>query len=81
MFRPEPEVPDFEVQREADGAWRVAGRGVERSAAMTYWEYDEAVRRFQRLLSRIGVDKALREAGVRPGDTVRIGEYELEWQE
>ncbi|MGH2605623.1 MAG: GTPase ObgE, partial [Anaerolineales bacterium] len=81
VFRPEPEVPDFEVQREPDGAWRVAGRGVERSAAMTYWEYDEAVRRFQRLLSRIGVDKALREAGVRPGDTVRIGEYELEWQE
>ena len=81
VFRPEPEVPDFEVQRESDGAWRVAGRAVERSAAMTYWEYDEAVRRFQRLLSRIGVDRALREAGVRPGDTVRIGEYELEWQE
>lgn len=81
VFRPEPEGPDFEVQREPDGAWRVAGKGVERSAAMTYWEYDEAVRRFQRLLTRIGVDRALREAGVRPGDMVRIGEYELEWQE
>jgi Obg family GTPase CgtA-like protein len=29
----------------------------------------------------MGVEEALRQAGVRPGDTVRIGEYELEWEE
>jgi GTP-binding protein len=46
---------------------------------MTYWEYDEAVRRFQTLLEHLGVEAALREAGVETGDTVRIGEYELEW--
>jgi Obg family GTPase CgtA-like protein len=32
-------------------------------------------------MERIGVDKALREAGVQEGDTVYIGEYELEYQE
>jgi len=29
----------------------------------------------------MGIDAALREAGVSDGDTVVIGDYELEWQE
>ena len=33
------------------------------------------------MMERLGVDKALREAGVQEGDTVYIGEYELEYQE
>ena len=81
VFRLTPQGPDFEVSREPDGAWRVMGKSIERSAAMTYWEHEEAVRRFQRLLTRIGVDKALRGAGARTGDRVRIGEFELEWQD
>jgi GTP-binding protein len=48
---------------------------------MTYWEYEEPIRRFQRLLERLGVDRSLREAGIRPGDMVHIGEYELEWSD
>lgn len=81
VYRPAPPTETFEIRREPDGAWRVAGEAVERAAAMTYWEYDEAVRRFQRLLERLGVEEALRQAGAQPGDTVRIGEYELEWQD
>jgi GTP-binding protein len=75
------EAGGFAVGRDPDGSWRVSGRGVERAAAMTYWEHDEGVRRFQRSLARMGVEEALRQAGVRPGDNVRIGEYELEWEE
>jgi GTP-binding protein len=80
IHRP-PEADSFAVARDPDVAWRVSGRGVERAAAMTYWEHDEAVRRFQRTLARMGVEQALRQAGVKPGDTVRIGEFELQWQE
>ena len=79
VYRPEPEIEEFSVEREEDGAWRISGKAVERAADMTYWEYDEAVRRFQTLLEHLGVEAALREAGVETGDTVRIGEYELEW--
>jgi len=70
----------FHVEREG-AAWRLSGASLERAAAMTYWEHDQSVRRFQRMLQRLGVDVTLRSAGVQHGDTVRIGEYELEWQE
>jgi GTP-binding protein len=63
-----------------DDAWWVRGAEVERVAAMTNWDLDEAVQRFQRIAEAMGLKAALREAGVQPGDTVRIGEAELEWQ-
>ena len=54
---------------------------IERAAAMTYWEYDEAVNRFQRILGALGITDALRDAGVTAGDTVLIGNVVLEWAE
>lgn len=81
VYRMGPAATDFELQRDPDGVWRVSGKAIERAAAMTYWEYDEAIRRFQKILVRLGVEGALRQAGVRPGDVVRIGEFELEWQD
>jgi len=80
VFRPGVDEETFTVEREEDG-WRVRGVRVERMAAMTVWNLDEAVRRFQRTLERMGIVKALEEAGVQVGDTVRIGEAELVWEE
>jgi GTP-binding protein len=48
---------------------------------MTQWEYDEAAVRFQRIMEAMGIAEALIEAGVRQGDTVLIGDYELEWHD
>ncbi len=77
-----PEVDvSFTVEAAGPGEYRVVGKRVERAAAMTYWDYDEAVLRFQRLLDTIGVTEALRAAGVQEGDTVHIGEHELEWSD
>ncbi len=81
VYRPEPDPSAFAIEREPDASWRIRGKAIERAAAMTYWEYDEAVVRFQRLLERLGIDQALREAGIEPGDTVRVDEYELEWRD
>jgi GTP-binding protein len=80
VFRLEEDEETFAVEWEEDG-WRVRGVRVERLAAMTIWNLDEAVRRFQRTLDRMGITGALEEAGVQPGDTVRIGEREFEWEE
>lgn len=66
------------VAREG-GGFRVSGRRVERLVAMADLETDDGLAYLQRQLDRLGVDKALREAGVREGDLVRIGPFELEW--
>jgi GTP-binding protein len=69
----------FTLERE-DGVYVVRGRKIERLANQTNFENEESARRFQRDLARVGVEGALRKAGVRPGDTVRIGTVELEWE-
>jgi GTP-binding protein len=79
VFRPAEREDAFIIEREQDG-WRVRGVRVERIAAMTPFALPEAAARFQRQLRAMGVETALEEAGVRPGDMVRIGERELEWQ-
>ena len=69
----------FVVEHDADGAFRVRGRRIERIAAQTDFSVDESADRFQRDLARLGIEAELRRSGVAPGDTVRIGGVELEW--
>jgi GTP-binding protein len=78
VLRPDLDEDSFTIEREDDG-WRVHGVRVERVAAMTPFTLPEAVARFQRQLRAMGVEEALEQAGVQSGDTVRIGEEELEW--
>lgn len=80
VYKPEEAPNDFKIEHIADG-WRVSGKSIERAAEMTFWEHEGSVRRFQRLMETIGLDDALRAAGITEGDTVFIGEYELEWQD
>ncbi len=81
VYRPAEDSRQFTIKREGAHEWRLSGAGIERAAAMTPWEHDGSVRRFQKLMEHLGVDESLRKAGLREGDTVYIGEYELEWQE
>ncbi len=58
----------------------VAGPAVDRLVARTDLESEAALQRFQVQLDRIGVSAALEAAGADPGDAVRIGELEFEYQ-
>ena len=80
LYTLEEDPQDFVILK-TDRGWRVSSEGLERAAAMTYWEHFQSIRRFQRILEVMGVDQALRDAGIQPGDTVLIGEHELEWEE
>lgn len=71
--------PVFTIERDDDGAFVVKGKRIERAASMTYWDYPEAVQRFQKILEVLGITAALKKQGVQVGDTVFIGEHELEW--
>ena len=81
--QPEPTEPirfvverDFEVEREGD-EFRVNGKKAERFAAMTQFDQPEAVRRFQNILKKMGVEKELAQQGAKPGDLVKIGKIEF----
>lgn len=80
VFRPKPDEDAFTIEREGE-YWRVRGIKVERAAAMTNWNLDEAVLRFQWMLDGMGITEALRQAGIGPGDTVIIGNAVLEWHD
>jgi GTP-binding protein len=81
VYKPKEDPREFQVTREGTNEWRISGAAIERAAAMTYWQHDGSVRRFQKIMATLGVEDALRKAGVHEGDTVAIGEFELEWQD
>ena len=68
------------VLLESEGVYRVIGRRIERLASQTDFTIEESAERFQRDLERLGADGELRRAGISPGDTVRVGAVELEWE-
>ncbi|NLL17638.1 MAG: GTPase ObgE [Clostridia bacterium] len=78
--RYDPEKEPFTVTPE-DGIYIVTGKEVERQVAMTDMANEEAVRRLARILRKMGVDDALREAGARDGDEVRIGDLIFDFVE
>ncbi|MGI9950844.1 GTPase ObgE [Moorellaceae bacterium AZ2] len=70
----------FTITRE-NGVFVVSGREVERRVAMTDFGSEAAVLRLQQALKRLGVEDALRRAGARPGDTIRIRDQEFQLEE
>ncbi|MGC4808597.1 GTPase ObgE [Micromonospora sp. DT233] len=70
----------FTVETEADGSFTVRGAQAERWVRQTNFDNDEAVGYLADRLARLGVEDKLAKAGANPGDLVRIGEREFDWQ-
>ena len=79
VLRPQP-ADAFSIIRDK-GVYIVKGKRVERAVNMTKLESEEGMDRLQVTLSKMGVTKALEEAGVKVGDKVRFGKVELYWGE
>lgn len=70
--------PDFEVKRD-DGAFVITGARIENLVAMTNFDDDQSLRRFQRIWRYMELDKLLQEHGIQDGNTVRIYSMEFEY--
>ena len=55
----------------------ISGDRVERLASLTDFTTDESLQHFESVLAKLGVERRLRELGVRDGDTVRVGDIEF----
>jgi len=71
----------FTVENMGGGVFALRGRYVERASAMLDVSLPEAISRYQHTLKRIGVDRALKKAGIRNGDKVRCGGFEFDWSD
>lgn len=85
---PEPEGELIELSPQqgiiitklADDVYSISGRRVEILAAKTDFSNDEAIANFYRVAKRMGVFEMLDKEGIKPGDTVIIGEMEFTYE-
>ncbi|HNX28269.1 MAG TPA: GTPase ObgE [Syntrophomonadaceae bacterium] len=74
------EEPAFVIEI-VDGVFEVSGKRIEKLAAMTNFDSEEGLQRFQRTINRMGLEDALREQGIQAGQTVRIKDLEFDYSE
>lgn len=74
----EDDADDITIKRDMTGqGFIVSGKSLEKLVAMTNFGNDEAIRRFQYIWRLKGIDEKLRAKGIKEGDTVYIGEWNL----
>lgn len=80
---PVTEIPDrpFWVEEHEGNVWAVVGPEIDGLVQRTQFERDEGVERFMGIIEGMGVEKALRKAGIAEGDTVIIGPMEFDYFE
>ncbi len=77
VFRPSG-TGGFAVERVGPGSFAVRGRGIELLMARHDTENEDALEYLEGRLRRIGVIRALEEAGFEPGDEIEIGGVSFE---
>ena len=69
----------WDIAQTAPDHFVVSGVGIERFAKMTNFDQWESADRFQRVLERAGILSELAKMGVKDGDTVQVGVFEMQW--
>lgn len=81
VYRYEPKRPDFYVEKDAPGRWKVVSQKVDNLCDQYDLDDPDQAYQFALQLGRMGVDKALRQAGARDGDQVIINNYILDFKD
>lgn len=71
----------FVLSHPSDHIWIIEGDRALRTYSIINISTDEGVAKLIAYLDRIGVEDELKAKGAKPGDTVRIGEFEFEYSE
>ena len=79
VYRLEEEDP-YTIRREED-MYVVDGPAIRELMRKVNMEDNESLYYFQRRLEELGVNQKLKEAGVKEGDTVKVFDYLLEWED
>jgi GTP-binding protein len=78
VFQPKPKEPAVSVMNRG-GVFVVNGERVQRLSRLIDVDNHEVQRYLRHRLTQGGTRRALERAGIRPGDKVRVGEYEITW--
>ncbi|MEM9200796.1 MAG: GTPase ObgE [Actinomycetota bacterium] len=76
-----PVSNEITIGRFDDGSWNVVGRAARRAVSLSDLTNEEALEYAQQRLQQLGVNAALRRAGVRFGDTVHIGDFSFDYED
>lgn len=80
VLRKFEEEPPFIIEF-VNGVFEVSGKRIEKLVAMTNFSTDEGLERFQRIIAQMGLEDALRQEGIKAGQTVKIIDLEFEYSE
>jgi len=78
VFRPQPVDAKSKITRSKD-AFILSDPAVERLLTNLDLEDEEDLQEFNNTLEKLGINKMLKDAGIKSGDTVKTGEMEWEW--
>ena len=78
VFRPRPKVDSTSVYKDGD-IFVVAVPGLDRLITGAGEPSPEVRQQLKKRLARLGLNKVLEKAGIKPGDKIRCGNLELEW--
>lgn len=81
FYEEAPDNASFEVFRASDGSFVVEGGLIDMLARNVIISDHESYRYFQKVIDERGVIKALRQAGIKDGDLVRMKDIEFEYTE
>lgn len=79
VFQPQPNRASQVRFRKEGNTFVVSIPGLERVVAGPGGRDAEVVELFRRRLSRSGLSRSLKRAGIKPGDKIRLGKVEWEW--
>lgn len=71
---------NFEIKKVKEGVFSIEGEDVIRLMNKIRMDYSDGFRYFMNILEKSGLNKKLRKVGVKPGDTIMIGDREFEYK-